>query len=434
MISLRQSATGRRRVNFARTIVCGVALLALALAAASARAQTPLHGSLGIHDPSTIIKHGNRYYMFGTGEGIRSKWSDDKFDWHNGPAVFADPPAWTTAAVPGFEETFWAPEIAYFNNKYHLYYSVSTFGSQVSAIGLATNATLDPLDSAYGWVDQGPVIQSTIGSPYNTIDPAIFRESNGNLWMSFGSYWEGIYITQLNPTTGKRIAANSPTFRLADYPQIEASFMVERDDRYYLFVNWGTCCNGTSSTYNIRVGRSDSPIGPFVDKNGVSMVNGGGSSVLFTQGRYIGPGHTGIFVEGGQEWFSFHFYDGLRNGAATYDMRPLTWGADGWPMIGVFPAGDYTGDLAVDGADFLAWQRTVGTNSSAADGNDDGATTGTDLAIWRNSYAATRAASGATPEPSAGILALIAATMWRCRRVPPPALARRLHPPELVPL
>ena len=172
---------------------------------------------------------------------------------------------------------FWAPEIAYFNNQFHLYYSVSTFGTQVSGIGLATNTTLDPQNPAYQWVDQGPVIQSTVGSAYNTIDPGILRESNGNLWMVFGSYWNGIYITQLSPTTGKRIAANSPTFRLADRePGIEAAQMVERDGKFYLFVNWGTCCAGTSSTYNIRVGRSSSPTGPFVDKNGMSMVNGAG--------------------------------------------------------------------------------------------------------------------------------------------------------------
>ena len=235
--------------------------------------------------------------------------------------MFADPPAWTTAAVPGFDETFWAPDIAYFNNKYHLYYSVSTFGSQVSAIGLATNATLDPPESRVrSGSTKGPVIQSTVGSSYNTIDPAIFRESNGNLWMIYGSYWDGIYITQLSTTTGKRIAANSPTFRLADpEPGIEASYMVERDGEFYLFVNWGTCCSGVNSTYNIRVGRSDSPIGPFVDKNGNPMVSGAGAWFLGAQGRYIGPGHAGIFAENGQEWFGFHFYDGLNNGTA--DVR-----------------------------------------------------------------------------------------------------------------
>jgi arabinan endo-1,5-alpha-L-arabinosidase len=390
------------------------------------RAQTPLHGALTIHDPSTIIKEGDRYYMYGTGDGIRTKFSFDKIRWFDGPAVFANPPAWTHEAVPDFEETFWAPDIAYFNGKYHLYYSVSTFGQQVSAIGVATNTTLNWLDPSYQWVDQGPVIQSTNGSPFNTIDPAILQESNGNLWMTYGSYWNGIYSIQLNPMTGKRIAANSPTFRLADYnPGIEASYMVERDGDYFLFVNWGSCCVGLNSTYNIRVGRSDSPVGPFLDKNGAPMVNGGGSAFLFRTGRYYGPGHAGIFTEDGQEWFGFHFYDGLNNGRPTYDLRPLTWGADGWPVLGAFPAGDYDGDLDADGADFLAWQRTLGSSNSPADGNDNGVADAPDLDVWRADFAAAVGgpAGDGVPEPPALALAL-AAWVTVCRQRRP---AGRLH-------
>ena len=104
--------------------------------------------------------------------------------------------------MPGFTGLFWAPDVLYFNNQYHLWYAVSTFGSQVSAIGLVTNPTLDPTDPAYKWTDQGPVIQSTNGSPYNTIDPSFTWDASGNLWMAFGSYWNGIYLVQLNATTG----------------------------------------------------------------------------------------------------------------------------------------------------------------------------------------------------------------------------------------
>jgi arabinan endo-1,5-alpha-L-arabinosidase len=404
-----------------RARIVAVLLAAAAVAGPwdAARAQTPINGAIGIHDPSTIIKQGNRYYMYGTGDGIRTKFSLDKIRWFEGPAVFADPPAWTTATVPGFVETFWAPEIAYVNGKYHLYYSVSTFGSRVSAIGLATNTTLNPSEPGYAWVDQGPVMQSNNSTNYNTIDPAIFREDNGNLWMVYGSYWGGIHSVQLDPTTGKRIAANSPNYHLAWYSSIEAAQLIEHNDNYFLFVNWGQCCAGTSSTYNIRVGRSSSPTGPFLDKNGTPLANGGGTLFAATQGRYIGPGHAGIYSEGGQDWFGYHFYDGLRNGAATYDLRPLTWGVDGWPVLGAFPAGDYDGDLDTDGADFLTWQRTLGSSNSAADGNDNNTIDAGDLTVWRNGFGS-GSGSSLAPEPTGGLLVGIAlaallAARRRCR-------------------
>ena len=88
------------------------------------RAQLPLYGDFGIHDPSTLIKDGNRYYTFGTGDGIRILSSTNLRDW-SASRVFTTPPAWTTTAVPAFTGTFWAPDIAYFNGKYHLYYTAA---------------------------------------------------------------------------------------------------------------------------------------------------------------------------------------------------------------------------------------------------------------------------------------------------------------------
>ena len=102
---------------------------------------------------------------------------------------------------------------------------------------------------------------------------------------------------------------------------------------YYLFVNWGICCRGINSTYNIRVGRSKQITGPYLDRSGVDLLKGGGSLVLDTEKKFIGPGHAGIFSEGGTNWFSCHFYDASRAGLSTLAILPMRWTSDDWPEI-----------------------------------------------------------------------------------------------------
>ena len=296
-----------------------------------------LRGNLGIHDPSAVLPCNGRYYVFFTGQGIGSKSSSDLKYWRAGPSVFSSPPAWTTSAVPGFTGNFWAPDVTYFNGVYHLYYAVSTFGSQVSAIGLATNPTLDPADPSYHWTDQGPVMESSNGSPYNCIDPSVTFDASSNLWMSFGSFWNGIYMVQLDPSTGLINASNPgrihEAFNNASGDPIEASYLYHHGNYYYLFVNWGTCCAGVNSTYNIRLGRSTNISGPYLDHTGVNMVSGGGTLFLKTTGKFIGPGQMGILEGNGVEYFGYHYYDGNNNGASTYDVEPLSWTADDWPVF-----------------------------------------------------------------------------------------------------
>ncbi|HEV2434423.1 MAG TPA: LamG-like jellyroll fold domain-containing protein [Verrucomicrobiae bacterium] len=300
-------------------------------------APSDLRGNLGIHDPSAVIPCNGRYYVFGTGQGILSKSSADLTYWAAGPSVFANSPVWTTNDVPGFTGFFWAPDITYFNGLYHLYYAVSTFGSQVSAIGLATNPTLDPGSPAYQWTDQGPVIRSLKGYAYNCIDPSVTFDASSNLWMSFGSFWNGIYAVQLDPVTGLVNPTNSTpiheAFNTASGDPIEASYLYHHGNYYYLFVNWGTCCAGVNSTYNIRVGRSTRIFGPYVDHNGVAMNSGGGTLFLKTTGKFIGPGQMGILEGDGTEYFGYHYYDGNNNGAPTFDVEPLSWTPDGWPTF-----------------------------------------------------------------------------------------------------
>lgn len=335
-ISLRLGGAAFWRAARFVSVMLGLHLLG----SASVLAQPyQLRGHLGAHDPSTVVKCKDRYYLFATGQGITSRSSADKVFWTAGPRVFTSPPAWTTNAVPGFTGTFWAPDVLYFSNRYHLYYSVSTFGSQVSAIGLVTNPTLDPTDPDYQWTDRGPVIVSTNGLAYNTIDPSLTWDTSGKLWLCFGSYWNGIYLTQLDPATGLRITPNSTTYRLADSSSIEASYILPYGGYYYLFCNWGSCCDGVDSAYNIRVGRSTSITGPYLDRNGVNMVSGGGTLFMRASGKYAGPGHVGILSEGGNLLLTHHYYDANSwdsgygaYGTPRFAMLPLSWTADGWPV------------------------------------------------------------------------------------------------------
>ncbi len=285
-------------------------------------------------DPFSIVKCKDEYWVFYTGRGVPSYRSKDLVNWERGPAVFKAAPEWIATIVPANRNMlYWAPDIIKLGDRYLLYYSVSSFGKMTSAIGLATNPTLDPDDPAYRWTDQGVVVRTQDGGDHNAIDPSVFHDRDGRLWMTYGSYWTGIKLSQLDPQTGKRIAPDSKLFSLAYNESIEASYLCRHDDYYYLFVNWGSCCAGPKSTYNIRVGRSQAITGPYVDKAGVDMLHKGGSIFLATtNGPLIGPGHAGTLNALGKEWFTSDFEGDLRmDGRATLAIMPLRWNADGWP-------------------------------------------------------------------------------------------------------
>lgn len=285
-------------------------------------------------DPSSIVKCKDEYWVFYTGRGVPSYHSKDLVKWERGPAVFKAAPEWIANIVPANRNMlYWAPDIIKLGDRYLLYYAVSSFGKMTSAIGLATNPTLDPDDPDYHWTDEGFVVRTQDGDGYNAIDPSVFHDHDGSLWLAFGSYWSGIKLVQLDPQAGKRMAPDSKQFSLAYNESIEASCLCRHEDYYYLFVNWGTCCRGPKSTYNIRIGRSKSVTGPYLDKDGMDMLHKGGSLFLATtNGPLIGPGHAGILNAEGKEWFTSDFEGDRRmNGRATLAIMPLRWNADGWP-------------------------------------------------------------------------------------------------------
>jgi len=198
------------------------------------------------------------------------------------------------------------------------------------------------------WTDQGIVIQSYNGSAYNTIDPCIFQNSDGNLWMTYGSYWNGIYKVQLNPTSGMLLNPSNPNpVQLASQGggPIEASYMYRRGNYYYLFVNLGVWM---TDTYNICMGRSTSINGPFTDQSGVSMLNSGGTLLQGTEGIYAGPGQFAGISQNGQDYFSYHYYNNGNSGDPRLGIDYLYWTNDAWPTTTApepiwCGAGAYTG-------------------------------------------------------------------------------------------
>ncbi|OME50525.1 glycoside hydrolase family 43 protein [Paenibacillus odorifer] len=283
-----------------------------------------LTGDTNVHDPS-YIKEGNTHWVFSTGSGLQVMFSNDGTNYIRSLPIYTSKPSWWSSYVPNQEGLdVWAPEIFYYNGTYYLYYSISTFGSRVSAIGLVTTKSI----SGGKWTDQGVVISSNDASNYNAIDPNITADANGNLWMTFGSWSNGIYITSINKTTMK---PTGNSYRIATKSGgIEGSSMVYNPNTgyYYLFVSIGQCCSGVNSTYKIAVGRSTSVLGPFYAKDGTDMKNGGATVIDSGNSFWAGPGGQDIY---GTNVIVRHAYSVAENGAPKLLISDLEWDSAGWP-------------------------------------------------------------------------------------------------------
>lgn len=292
-----------------------------------------------------MIRQDSTWYLFCTGNGITVYSSPDMKNWQQQPPVFATPPSWTKAAVAGFKGHTWAPDISYHNGWYYLYYAVSAFGKNTSAIGVAVNRTLDPRSCDFKWIDKGMVIQSVPGRDnWNAIDPALTRDDNGVPWLSFGSFWGGIKMFKLDTTATRpavpevwyTLAARHRDEALADSlpgnGAIEAPFIYKKNGYYYLFVSFDYCCRGEKSTYKIMVGRAAQLQGPYTDKDNRRMTEGGGTLVLAGDDRWHGVGHNAVMGYNGNDYLVFHGYDAGNRGKPTLRVELLQW-ENSWPVV-----------------------------------------------------------------------------------------------------
>jgi arabinan endo-1,5-alpha-L-arabinosidase len=304
----------------------------------------------GAHDPS-MIREGNTYYVFTTGRapgggqlGIRC--STDLTHWSNCGQVFSAVPAWIKERSPGTRD-LWAPDISFEHGQYRLYYAYSLFGKNTSGIALATAKTLDPKSPGYEWHDEGLVVESKATDDFNAIDPNYIEDKEHRAWLNFGSFWTGIKMRALDPSTGKLSTTDTATYSLAsrvkpanaeprppglpdNWQAVEAPYIVRHGGYYYLFTSFDLCCRGVKSTYRTVVGRAKSITGPYVDRDGLPLLKGGGTNLLTANQRWLGPGGESILLRNGdKDLIVYHAYD-HETGKPSLQLSTIEW-VHGWP-------------------------------------------------------------------------------------------------------
>jgi arabinan endo-1,5-alpha-L-arabinosidase len=360
------------RFRSACSILGRLAAVVLAAGLAGSRLAAQ-HVEVVVHDPS-MIRQDDTYYMFHTGRGISVWSSKDRTNWQRLSPVFATPPQWTFGVAPDFRNHIWAPSIWFHDGQYYIYYSISSFGRNGSAIGVVTNKTLHPDDPDFEWVDHGIVVESVPGRDmWNAIDGALAFDDEGGPWLVFGSHWMGIKLVKLE-TDLKRVAAtpagnewytvaqrdrywrlherdagdsenpelnyrelySDQTFQMnrrSLSSSIEAPFIFRKDGYYYLFVSWDRCCRGVDSTYKVVVGRSRQITGPYLDNTGQDMNHGGGTLVVKGNQKYSGVGHNSVYTFDDVDYLVAHAYDLANAGRSKLIVAEIEWDRDGWPTV-----------------------------------------------------------------------------------------------------
>jgi arabinan endo-1,5-alpha-L-arabinosidase len=283
-------------------------------------------GVTTVHDPEVVKKPDGTYLLAHTGDNITLKTSSDRTAWSSAGVAFPNGMSWVYPYTNN-SNTVWAPDLTYANGRYYMYYSASSFGSNSSAIFLATSTT----GAAGSWTNQGLVIASTTSNDWNAIDPNLVIDQSGAWWLSFGSFWSGIKMIRIDSSTGLRSGTSFSSIAGRGGGAIEAPTIHYRNGYYYLFVSFDACCQGASSTYRTMVGRSTSVNGPYVDRNGVAMTSGGATEVLAGHGSFHGTGHQAVLADGDADVLFYHYYNDA--GTALLGINLLAYDSEGWPYV-----------------------------------------------------------------------------------------------------
>jgi arabinan endo-1,5-alpha-L-arabinosidase len=265
--------------------------------------------------------------------------STDLTHWSYVGDAFPTKPAWVKS-----DAGMWAPDVVFHGGHYLMYYAAqdTNLPGGGSAVGVATS------DSPAGpWQDTGtPVVAPTPSASDPTsrrweFDPDVIY-AHGHSYLYFGSYFGGIFVRELTADGTSSIASSERQIAIDN--RYEGTFIVKHDGWYYFMGSATNCCNGRLTGYAVFAARSRSPLGPFVDKQGRSVLDGrvGGTPVLSLNGnRWVGTGHNAVYTDfAGQQWILYHAVDQddpYYAGDVGYTKRPalidpLDW-TSGWPVV-----------------------------------------------------------------------------------------------------
>ena len=249
----------------------------------------------------------------------------------------------------------WAPDIVKVGEEYRLYCSNSTFGVQQSCIFLAV------ADSPEGpFVPRGIVLKTSDKLPVNAIDANIITDvETGEMYMIYGSFWGGCHALRLDRETGLAAEEGIGTC-LARRPAwlstgVEGPYMIYNPETgyYYLFVSYGSL----KMDYQVRVGRSRSILGPFLDFHGRELTDtsDADNSVGLMQLcgycwsdaiSYMAPGHNSVLHDRDGSWYIvYHIREKnfvTKGEPSTMQIRKMYWTEEGWPVVSAEP---YSGEV-----------------------------------------------------------------------------------------
>lgn len=302
-----------------------------------------------VHDPDMIRDASGTYWLYGTHNTLAQSKDLVSFTTMTTGIISPDFSWWSSKNTTGGSGNtdIWAPSILHANDTYYLYYSIPIYqtpsqaGTNQGAQAVIALATSKYPDGP--WTDAGQIIEScgtTAGctTGFNAIDPAPFIDAEGKWWMAFGSWEDGIHVLQLDPTTGLRLSSNMTLYDIARRDAGEEGPYIFKHTvngtlYYYYFAPINVCCQGTDSRYRIIVGRSTSPTGPFLDRGGLDLMNGGGTILLSAHDNVYGPGGQSVMEGPSGPLLVYHYYDSNRNGAPRLGLNNLAFDAQGWPSV-----------------------------------------------------------------------------------------------------
>jgi len=232
---------------------------------------------------------------------------------------------WMEEHVPDCE--IWCPGIAKFGGKYWIYYACTRTCRNTTAMGVVSNVTLDKDDPRYAWKDEGIVMETFESDDWNAIDPHIIHTYDDEIWMVYGSAWSGIKVRRINEETGK--VYDDQVYSVAyreEFPHpAEGGYVFKRNGWYYLIC----AVERTDQNYRCVVGRSRDIRGPYVDKQGVSLMDEGGETIVEYKPGLYKPGHSAVFQDGEKYYIACESWQ-CRCPTTELVISTLSWDAD-WP-------------------------------------------------------------------------------------------------------